>query len=82
MLSLPRAWVQSLFRELRSHKLHGAAKVVVIVVSTINKFFKVKNDIAETLAYIRLKSSVGLSNNRPGFFVTREREMTLNRVSM
>ena len=26
MLSLPRAWVQSLFRELRSQKLHGMDK--------------------------------------------------------
>ena len=26
MFSLPKAWVQSLVRELRSHKLHAAAK--------------------------------------------------------
>ena len=26
MLSLLKAWVQSLVRELRSHKLHGIAK--------------------------------------------------------
>ena len=80
---LPRAWVQSLFKELRSHKLHGAAKVVIIVVSTIiiNKFLKLKMT-AEILAYIRLKPSVRLSSNRSGFFVIREREITLNRVSI
>ena len=44
MLSLPRAWVQSLFRDLRPHKLHGTPKVIIIVISTtiINKFLKLK----------------------------------------
>ena len=27
LLSLPRAWVQSLVRELRSHKPRGVAKI-------------------------------------------------------
>ena len=58
-------------------------KVVIIVVSTIiiNKFLKLKMT-AEILAYIRLKPSVRLSSNRSGFFVIREREITLNRVSI
>ena len=28
-LSLPRAWVQSLIRELRSHRLQGGAKKLI-----------------------------------------------------
>ena len=37
MLSLPRAWVQSLVRELKSHKPHGTnkEKESIIVVFTV-----------------------------------------------
>ena len=31
MLSLLRAWVQSLVGELRSHKLQGRAKIIIII---------------------------------------------------
>ena len=37
MLSLPKAWVQSLVEELRSHKLCGAVKKIIIIINKINK---------------------------------------------
>ena len=35
MLLLQKAWVQSLVRELRSHKLRRAAKIIVIIIIMI-----------------------------------------------
>lgn len=73
MLSTAKGLGSILVPGLRSHKLHGAAKVVIIVVSTIiiNKFLKLKMT-AEILAYIRLKPSVRLSSNRSSFFDQRK----------
>ena len=37
MLSLLRAWVRSLVGELRSHKLQGGAKVIIITILLLIK---------------------------------------------
>ena len=52
MVSLPRAKVQILFRELRSHKPHGADRQT-------NKVFKIKLDFLGSAVFKNMPPTAG-----------------------
>ena len=54
VVSLPEAWVQSLFGELRSYKPHGVAKTIIL-----NVYWML------TVGQARARSRVGYKHNIP-----------------